>query len=147
MSDKKKPIKKVTKKASKKTTKKMGRPTKYDPAFCEEAIEVMKKGFSKEAVAGHLGISCDTLYQWIKKHKDFSDAISIGQAASQLFWESMAVTHTLHTKNGKQINGQVYNLNMKNRFNWNDKKEVSLESEKGVEIKLNYNYEEGGEDA
>ena len=67
MSDKKKPIKKVTKKVSKKSSEaKRGRPTKYNPAFCEEAIEVMKKGFSKEAVAGHLGISCDTLYQFYR---------------------------------------------------------------------------------
>ena len=28
-----------------------GRPTKYDPKFCEIAIEVMGRGFSKTALA------------------------------------------------------------------------------------------------
>jgi len=121
--------KKVLKKTTKKTTEKkpVGRPTKYDKKYCEVVIELMAKGYSKEACAGAIGIAKQTLYDWAKAHKEFSDAISIGEARCQFFWESMGVDYTVFSKNGKQINGQVYGLNMKNRFNWSDKKEVQVE--------------------
>lgn len=132
----KKVIKKTTTKkpaakkpAAKKVEEKnpVGRPTKYDPAFCEVVIEQMALGFSKEAVAGYIGISKDTLYQWAAKHTEFSDAIALGEAKSQYVWEKKSVDFAVHTKNGKQINAQVYNLNMKNRFNWSDKVETKNE--------------------
>jgi transposase-like protein len=122
--------KKVQKKVTKTNDKEklpVGRPSKYDPKFCEVVIEYMSQGYSKEACAGAIGITKDTLYNWAKKHKDFSDALALGVMRSQLFWERMAVENTLHTKNGTQINAQVYNLNMKNRFGWSDKTEVKSE--------------------
>lgn len=151
----------VKKKASKKVTKKKassrkgktktvtfevpvtGRPTKYDPKFCETVIEYMAKGYSKQAVAGVIEISVDTLYEWAKKHKDFSDAISIGEAKARLWFDNVLANHLTHNKNGQQINGQVYALNMKNRFGFSDKKEIDLggDKDKALEIKLNYNYD------
>lgn len=128
----KKTTKKVTKKATtkkvaKKSTAKIGRPTKYDPAFCEIAIEAMQKGFSKEAVSGHLGICKDTLYQWEKKHKDFSDALKKGLELSRQFWEKIALDHLTHSKGSKQLNSTVWLFNMKNRFGWADKIETKNE--------------------
>lgn len=108
---------------------KFGRPTKYQHKFCEYAIHYLSKGLSKEALAGVLCISKTTLYEWIKEHQDFANAIAIGEAKSQVHWEALTVEHVVHTKNGKQINGQVYGLNMKNRFGWSDKKEIALEED------------------
>ncbi len=105
----------------------VGRPTDYDPKYCDVVIEEMAKGYSKEAVAGYIGISKSTLYQWAKDHDEFSNAISIGESKSQRHWENKLVDHAVHTKNGKQINGQVFNLNMKNRFGWKDKQEISAD--------------------
>lgn len=126
---KKKVSKKATKKATKKSTtkRKVGRPTKYDPAFCEIVIEVMEKGYSKEAVAGHLKIAKDTLYQWERAHKDFSDALKLGVELSRAFWEKMALDYLTHTKTSKQLNSTVWIFNMKNRFNWTDKQETKTE--------------------
>jgi len=127
--------KKVTKKAPAKkrppTVKNpVGRPTKYEPRFCEIAIEQMSLGFSKEAVAGYIGIAKDTLYKWAEAHPEFADALRIGTSKSQYVWEKKAVDFSVHTKNGKQINAAVYNLNMKNRFGWVDKVETKNEEVK-----------------
>ena len=130
---KKKVSKKATVKRNEKgrpiTTKKkpIGRPTEYDPAFCDVVIEKMAEGFSKEATAGYLNICKDTLYKWAAKHKDFADAIALGETKSQLLWEKTLVDYRVHTKNGSQINSQVFNLNMKNRFGWTDKQETKTE--------------------
>lgn len=138
---KKKVSKKATKKAVKKAVHKktsevplvknpVGRPTKYDPAFCDVVIEEMSKGYSKEATAGYLRISKNTLYEWAKAHPDFADAITIGESLSQRHWEETLVKHKTHTKNGTQINSQVFNLNMKNRFGWRDKQDVTTSDDK-----------------
>ena len=131
--------KKVTKKVAEgraqrkkvlaKAKKPVGRPSEYDPKFCEVVIEKMAEGYSKEATAGFIGISKHTLYRWAEAHPEFSDAISIGESQSQLHWEECLVKHKVHTKNGKQINGQVFNLNMKNRFGWRDKHDIKTEDE------------------
>ncbi len=147
--------KKVTKKPYKKGTKTItveievpthGRPSKYDPKYCETVIEMMSKGYSKEAVAGYIGISKNTLYQWAKANPDFQDAIDIGVQKARLFFDEVLVNHITHTKNGTQINGQVYALNMKNRFNFTDKKEVDLGEKTLPVIKLAYNLDEPLED-
>lgn len=60
-----------------------GRPTKYDPKYCDEAIEFMAEGFSVGAFAGKIRVSRDTLYEWASKHREFSDALKIGRSAAQ----------------------------------------------------------------
>lgn len=123
--------KKVTKKKTTKTVapKKRGRPSEYDPSFCQIAIDALEKGFSKEAVAGHLRINKDTLYQYIKKHPDFADAIKEGLELSRIFWEKKALETITHTKAGTQLNSTSWIFNMKNRFGWRDKMEVSVDED------------------
>jgi len=118
---------------------KVGRPTKYKPEYCDKVIEVMEKGFSKEAVAGHIGISKDTLYRWVKKHDEFSDAIKRGVEISRVFWEELGIEMVT----AGQGNSTAWIFNMKNRFGWKDKREISGDSDRplGVVVlpKLNEN--------
>ena len=65
----------------------IGRPSKYDPAFCEIAIEEMAKGFTIAAVAGVIGVSYSTIQLWRTAHAEFSDAVDIGAMKSALHWE------------------------------------------------------------
>ena len=140
---KKKGTKKVLMEVEVATT---GRPTKYDPKFCETVKEVMAKGFSKEAVAGHLKINKDTLYKWVERHEEFANAIKDGMELSRLFWESIAINHLTHTKNSKQLNSVVWLFNMKNRFNWTDKKEIELGEKTTSNIKLAYSLDSESEE-
>lgn len=38
-----------------------------------------RKGWHNEAIAAYIGISESTFYEWIKKHPEFSEALSIGK--------------------------------------------------------------------
>jgi transposase-like protein len=70
-----------------------GRPSKYDPEFCEVMISAMEtEGLSLGAVAGLIGVSRDTLYEWTTVHPEFSGAKKIGEAKAQLFWERKNVS-------------------------------------------------------
>jgi hypothetical protein len=111
----------------------MARPTKYKEEYCDVVKEVMGKGFSKEAVAGHIGISKDTLYNWVKKYKEFSDAIKKGVEASRVFWEELGIEMVT----AGQGNSTAWIFNMKNRFNWRDKKETQLTGKDGEDLTLN----------
>jgi|SRR5271166_2028205 len=57
-----------------------GRPSKYDPAFCDQVIELMKEGLSFGAVAGALGVSRRTIYEWADEHPEFSHTKERGKA-------------------------------------------------------------------
>lgn len=60
---------------------KVGRPTKYIPEAIYPAIEDYLATVndtelpSSEGLALHLGVNTDTLYEWNKKHPEFSEAL------------------------------------------------------------------------
>ena len=68
----------------------MARPTKYKREYCENVIALMREGDSIAVVASHLGIAKSTLYEWMKVHEEFSDAIKEGVYLSQAWWETEA---------------------------------------------------------
>lgn len=54
---------------------KIGRPSEYDPAFCDAVIAAGAQGYSLTAFAGMIGVHRDTLYAWGEVHPAFSDAM------------------------------------------------------------------------
>lgn len=95
---------------------------KYRKDMCQIAKDSLAQGFSKEATAGKLGITKETLYQWVANKVDFSDAIKEGEALSQRWWEDKGREACMDG----QINATVWSMNMKNRFGWKDKQETDL---------------------
>lgn len=67
-----------------------GRPSEYKGTeTCEIAYKTLCEGLSIEAAAGRLGITRDTIYRWIDKHKEFSDTIQRGLMKRLEFWETL----------------------------------------------------------
>ena len=85
-------------------------------------IEHFKQGYSFAAFGGIIGVSEDTLHQWVKKYKDFSESKRIGITASLYRWEKIGLAASL----GKIVgfNASTWIFNMKNRFGWRDKIEI-----------------------
>lgn len=111
-----------------------GRPSEYKQEYCEKVIEYMTQGDSKVAVAAKLGIARDTLYQWAKEHKEFSDTIKRGLDLSQVWWEDLGKELVLQG----QGNATAWIFNMKNRFrdDWADLTKTDITS-KGEKIETN----------
>lgn len=95
-----------------------GRPTKYNPAFCDLVIKMMKKGHSKLSVAGQIGISRDTLYEWCKKYPEFSDTIKVGEMKSYAYWEDLGMRGMMGKVKG--FRPSLWIFTMKARFGWSD---------------------------
>ena len=98
-----------------------GRPTKYDPAFCDQVIELGRDGASKAEMAAELGVARSTFTLWENEHDEFSVAVKVANDLAQGWWEK---------KGRSAVFGEVPNFNatafiftMKNRFQdeWRDK--------------------------
>jgi hypothetical protein len=100
-----------------------GRPSKYDPSFCEVAIEIGKNGQSWTSIAAALDITRETIYEWAKIHPDFSDAIALSRTYSQKWWEEKG---RLGLESGK-FNGALWSRNMSSRFpqDWRESKDIN----------------------
>lgn len=65
----------------------MGRPTDYDPAYCERVIELGKEGKSKAQMAAAFDVSRQTIDNWAAAHEDFLEALNRAMAHCQAWWE------------------------------------------------------------
>ncbi|MCK8496046.1 helix-turn-helix domain-containing protein [Spirosoma sp. RP8] len=65
--------------------KKMGAPTKYQPAFNEEArLFCLLKGATDAQLAVHLGVAESTIKEWYKKYPDFSASVKAGKTGADM---------------------------------------------------------------
>jgi hypothetical protein len=83
----------------------------------------MTKGLSFESFAAECGVHFDTLYEWVKKNPEFSEAKKIGTSLSLKFWEKIGMDGVKGDLKNFNVAGWIFN--MKNRFRWTDKVEVS----------------------
>lgn len=104
---------------------KVGRPTEYKPEYCERVIEFMRSGAALVEVADDLDICVDTLAEWRKKHPEFAEAIKKGIKKSEAWW----VRNGRVNLENKDFSATLWYMNMKNRFGWADKKEVTQTTE------------------
>lgn len=100
-----------------------GRPTKYDPAYCEKVIHWGKQGKSRTWIASELDITRECLYEWMRVHPSFSDALTRAKIHEQRFWEDAGQVGMT----GDKFNGGVWAKNMSCRFpsEWRDTQDVN----------------------
>ena len=99
-----------------------GRPTTYDPAFCEQVEEFMGQGYSRMAAAGHLGVCYDTLTNWMAAHPEFFQAVKRGQAKRTVLLER----GLLGAETGPQVTSRIFALKNAAPEEWKDKTESEV---------------------
>ncbi len=106
-----------------------GRPTKYDPSFCDRVIELAKVGASKAEMALELDIHYSTFDDWQNNNPEFSDAVKKAERLAQGWWERQGRIATFGGVEG--YNSTSYIFNMKNRFkqDWQEKQLVGSDPE------------------
>lgn len=114
-----------------------GRPTKYRPEMCNQIVSLMEQGYSKEATAGHFGVSTETFYRWLDEIPEFRDAEKLGTSKSRLFWERKGMQGTFGEL--EKFNAPSWIFNMKNRFGWRDLQQVEHTGSMQATININLN--------
>jgi len=110
----------------------VGRPTKYDPSYCELVLEEMGKGFSLTAFAGILGVSRATIDLWMKANPEFMEAVSRGKAMRLVHWERAAMK--VAERGGGPGTATVIVFGLKNMGgdDWSDKTHTEISGTIGV---------------
>lgn len=96
---------------------------RYDAKFCELLVEEMTKGHSIVAFAGHpdVKVGKSTVYDWIKKHKEFEKAYHVGKAAAIRYWEEKLISASTGQKSN--IRAITFALTNMDSEIWRDKVE------------------------
>lgn len=106
-----------------------GRPTTYDPSYCEDAVTFLADGYSLAAFAGHIGVSRSTIYKWVDEHDAFSDAVKSGQAKAVLWWET--ANRNLALTNEGNATSVIFGLKNRAPEEWRDVKATELTGANG----------------
>lgn len=110
-----------------------GRPTTFNPEYCDFVREHMAAGLSKTAVAGMLGTSRQTFINWCGANPEFLDAIRDGEAARTLYLE----LGLLEAKDGPTVTSRIFALKNAAPHEWSDtQKVVGAEPDGGHKVKV-----------
>lgn len=76
-----------------------GRPTKYKPEYAEQAYKLCLLGATDKELADFFDVNEDSVHEWKKVHKDFSESIKRGKdtadanVADRLYQRAMGFEH------------------------------------------------------
>lgn len=107
----------------------MARPSEYDPAYCESAIEAGRAGKSITWLASEIDVNRDSIYEWAKVYPEFSDALTRMRQLAQRWWEDKGQDGI--TMAG--FNASVWSRSMAARFpdDWREVKGTELTGKGG----------------
>jgi len=94
----------------------VGRPSLYNPAYCEQVIEQGKLGKSTEAIGAILGVGTATLYRWRDENPEFREALDLAKEFELQWWEDIAQLHMIENKESDRINASIWSRSMAARF-------------------------------
>ena len=93
-------------------TRTRGRPTLYNSAYCDRALELAAEGCGKAEIAAALQVSVKTLNAWMKIHGEFRDAMSRAKELEYAWWLAAGRKGQFM----RNWNASGWALQMRNRF-------------------------------
>lgn len=112
-----------------------GRPSEYDPTYCERVIELGKQGASVVEMACAIGVSRPTLEtNWPEAHPEFLEAFTRAKMESQVWWEKKG-RDNLETQGFQQA---MWSRSMAARFphDWRETSRKELTGPDGAPMEL-----------
>jgi hypothetical protein len=135
----------------------LGRPSKFDPAICEQTVKLCKLGATDKELADFFGVSEQTVGNWKVQHPEFLGAIKAGKeeadacVADRLFARATGYSHPeVHVSNYQGVItltpitkhyppdsvAAIFWLKNRQPSNWRDIKAVELSNAGGKPFSL-----------
>jgi len=132
-----------------------GRPTKYNRVDLKQAEKLAEKGFIDQDFADFYGVNIDTIYEWKKVHKEFSDTLKSGKEISDtkvvrsLYERATGYSHPdVHISNyqgeitvtpitkhyAPDTTAAIFWLKNRRPDEWRDKRDIELSTPKAIKI-------------
>lgn len=94
----------------------VGRPSLYDPVYCERIIELGRLGKSIEQIASQIGVGTKTMYNWRDEFPEFLRALEMAKELELDWWENIAQNMMVENKDGSKLNSAIWSRSMAARF-------------------------------
>jgi transposase len=94
----------------------VGRPSQYDPVYCERVIELGKLGKSVEQIAANIGVGTKTMYNWRDEFPEFLRAMDLAKELELDWWETIAQAMMVENKESDKLNASIWSRSMAARF-------------------------------
>jgi hypothetical protein len=111
-----------------------GRPSDYDPAYCDELEAFMARGYSFTAFAGSIGVCRATLDNWAAAHPEFLGARNRAKAKRLMHWETQGLTVAKEGGGGGQATIIAFGLKNMGDGEWADVQKTELTGKDGAPI-------------
>lgn len=113
----------------------VGRPTKYDPAYCHMVLDFGREGMSLVEMASALNVSRANLYDWAEQNPEFSACLTRAREESQAWWERVGRLGVF--KGDHEIDSNLWFRNVTKRFrqDWGETKAPEVEAGDMLEVK------------
>jgi hypothetical protein len=125
----------------------LGRPSKYDPKFCEQILELGKLGKSRWQIASELGLTYSNLLNWEQVHDEFREAMTTARLDALAYWEQLAETHMVESPGGPRINTGLWSRSMAARFpeQYRENSKVEVTGKDGGAIEVDHTHDFTGD--
>jgi hypothetical protein len=124
-----------------------GRPSKYDPKYCEMVVDDMSKGMSLTAFAGLIGVDRSTIDTWREQFPDFRLACTKGQAVRTRYLEGGMLERDMP---GPAVNARRFALANAAPEEWREKQSLEHSGPNGgaiqTEVSVSVNFLTPGAD-
>lgn len=128
----------------------MARPSKYETEVKDKLFLIecwARDGYTNEDIAGKLGISTKTLYEWQNKYSEFGDALKRGKEVVDFEVENALLKRAfgyeydeVTYENGEEVKrvtkqvapdttAQIFWLKNRKPKEWRDKREYNIEAD------------------
>lgn len=109
-----------------------GRPPKYNPKKHPALVEQLAKEHNTLIhIANGLDVHMDTLYDWSKKHPEFSLALKKARQILESRWIDMGTEMMIDSQNKSAA---IWVFMMKNLCKWRDKADEEYQSEAEAKV-------------
>jgi hypothetical protein len=121
-------------------TNPVGRPSTYDPSYCDKVRELGKLGKSFEQMSAQLDVSYRTLCNWREEFPEFFHALETAHRYSQAWWENKAQEHIVEAKDDAKINAGLWAKVMAARFpdSYSDRNRLELTGKDGGAVEVDH---------
>jgi len=121
-----------------------GQPSKYIPAYCDQAIEFGRLGYSREMIAAEFDVSWTTLHNWMDVHAEFLDAMDKAKMLEMVYFEKTALAYMVEQPQGAKLNTSLWSRSMAARFpakyRENSKVEVTGKDDKAIQVDVVHDF-------
>lgn len=110
----------------------VGRPSLYKPKYCQSVKDNMGAGYSLTACAGFIGVSKECIYEWMRVHPEFSDAVKAAKPRRLAFLES----RIMNAEASHQVTAAIFQLKNADPEEWREKQHVESSGDLHLHIGL-----------